>query len=226
MNSKPFLLLMLVLFFASNLNAQYDLGVKLNVGISRITNSFEPHNGSTTYRNRFPPSFQSGLCYLGHISERSKVGAELLFVQIEGCESGEGELIGSDGGTGYSKTVVRKHISYVSMPVYYGFLWGKFQLNAGLQASFALFSRGSSRVSGEYKGESFDQRNTYDELNIDRYDFGARVGFAVHVSERWVINANFYQGLHNIPANPFETWRTQQLTAGVKYLFYHDRPDK
>lgn len=217
----PLIFTITLIFINVTLFSQQNLGLKLNAGISRISNSFYPHmNPKPDWPVRVAPSGQIGLFYYFGFGEKSILGAELIFNQIEGMEKLKLRFTDRYGNsTLWAIDHTYTHISYLSLPVYYGFVIKKLSIHFGLQTSYALVSSGRSK-GGSTDG-SFKYDNKYDKLNIDKYDYGPRIGFDYSLSSKFSIDCNYYHGLNNIIKSTLisDLWKrkVRQLTVGIKY---------
>ena len=213
-------ILLLPFTFTMTVFAQSDFGIKLNGGLSRISNSAQKEVYNTTWMVQLAPSGQGGIFYNFHFGEKSVLGAELLFVQIEGKEQIEFVLTDENGNNaGHVTDKVYKHISYLGCPVYYGLQLNKVSINIGAQASFTLISSARSKGQAIYNDTITRFSNKYDKLNIKKYDFGLRAGIIFKLTDKISFEGNYYFGLNNIFNNQtlYWTWRVQQATIGVKY---------
>lgn len=214
--------LTILLLLSINITAfsQHNFGLKVNGGFSRISNSVDPSN--STWTVQFAPSGHTGLFYNMQLENKSAIGAELLFVQIEGKEKLKMDLIDINGNNvGTITSDIYKHISYLCLPVYYGYKFNKLKINVGFQTSFALTSSGQEKGQATYNGDLTTWDNKIDELNIDRYDFGPRAGVIFNCTDKFAIEGTYYFGVNNILGNgsPSWTWRVQQATVGLRYTF-------
>lgn len=214
--------LTLLILLAINLAVfgQHNLGLKVNGGLSKISNTFQISNG--TNKIQFAPSGLSGIFCNLHLGDKSVLGAELLFIQIEGREHSEFDAIDVFGNkTGTITDDIYKHISYLGIPVYYGLKFNKMTINLGLLVSFTLASSGREKGRAPYNGEVLTWDNEFDELNIDSYDFGPRAGVIFNLNDRFAIEGAYYYGANNIldDDGPDWTWRVQQATVGFRYTF-------
>lgn len=150
------------------------------------------------------------------------VGAELLFLQMEGKKKFDGvlsDMYGNKTGTFISTTFW--NISYIALPVYYGFRIKKFNINLGGQASVMVASSYNHKSHIKMDNGETDDIRTGDDLNnIDRFDFGPRAGLFFDLSEKFALEANYYFGLNDIiSGNHVISRRNQQLTVGLRYKF-------
>lgn len=205
-----------LIFINMTLHSQNNLGLKLNGGISRVSNSFYRHSTQEMgWPVRVAPSGQVGLYYFTDIGEKSLLGAELLFNQIEGKEKIKLKFTDASGNT-TMQSVTHKytHLSYLSAPIYFGLRFEKWGVNFGGMFSYLLASSG--RQKGQTTDGTFKWDNKYNKLNIDKYDYGLRIGFDYPVTTKFSVEGNFYQGINNIFMKGWAV-RVQQLTVGVRY---------
>lgn len=198
---------------------QHSLGLKINGGLSRISNSITPVNSIQI--PRFTLSGKAGFFYNMQLGSKSFLGAELLFNQIEGKEKFEFDFTDENGNNpGYATGTTYRHISYLSLPIYYGFKVNNLLINIGFQASLVLAS--SSRLKGlaTTNDEATKLDNKF-ELHVDNLDFGPRLGIAFDLSDKFAIEGIYYYGVKNILShpNPLVVWRVQQVTLGLRYSF-------
>ncbi len=205
------LIFMLLLKICPVAFVQHSFGVKINPGMSKISSSFADA--------KFTLSGNAGIYYSAKINNRSVFGAELLFLQIEGLELTEFE--GTDTGghpTGeISISEVRRHISYIGLPIYYGIKFKRLMINIGFQTSFVLFSSARDLF---YTGDEVLWDNKFDKLNIDCFDFGGRIGLIFDITDRFQIEGNYYYGVSNILKFDSCVLKNQQITIGLRYTFF------
>lgn len=215
---KQFIIFTLLTFNLPSF-AQSDLGVKINGGLSKISQSFDaPH---LTYNTQFALSGQTGLFYIAYISDKSILGAELLFLQIEGNEKIDQVLIDSNGDNiGFFKNQNYWHISYLGIPVYYGYKFYKITVNVGFQASYNLFNSVRAKSSGTIQKELYNSDRKHYGLDIYKFDFGPRAGFIYDMTDKLAIEGNYYYGIvdYTISTNSWK-WNIQQMTIGLRYKF-------
>lgn len=229
---------MIKLFFASILSTiyfisfgQHEFGIKINGGLSKITANLNLSNGSTRYS--FAPSGQVGLFYNINFGKKSQLTVEPLFSQIGSKEKMQFNSYLDNLGNPVEKLAtinIDYHISYFSIPIYYGFKIKGLTLNLGLQTSLAIANRlyyvsntpngGSIALS---KDEEFTFKNKgKGKSNIDFYDFGLRSGLVFNLNKRFAIEATYYYGINNILGTNAPSkwnWKVQQITIGLRYTF-------
>jgi hypothetical protein len=229
MHTKNFLKLSIFLssLFVFNLSVfgQQQFGIKASGGLSKITNSLNPANSILT--TPFVPSAQGGLFYNLQFGKRSSMGAELLFSQIEGKGKMETDLyIFKENSVlelvGHMTSTYYQHISYLSLPVNYGYEIKKMKISAGFQISYALSSSGRDKTNATIEGEYETSDNKYDNINIKSFNFGPKAGIIYHLSRKLAIEGSYYYGLNNIQKGDATSWKlkVQQATFGVRYTLW------
>jgi opacity protein-like surface antigen len=200
---------------------QHELGIKLNGGLSKI--KANRNISLTSSKFIFSPSGQGGIFYNLNLGKKSLIGVEFLFSQIESKE--ETKMLSTDNfgniNGEYGKINYDYHISYFSIPVYYGLKVKNMIINLGVQTSFAIASRGHWIVREDFNGIilTFEDES---KINIDSYDFGPRAGVIFNLYKRFGIEATYYYGINNImssTAPPEWNWKIQQFTLGLCYKF-------
>ena len=216
---KLHLTLFALLIISLSALSQKDYGVKINGGLSRISNTFG--DNIDDYHIQLPLSGQAGFFYNYHIGGKSVIGAELLFNQTEGKEYVDVDFTDETGKyleTG--KFYTYSHISYLTLPVYYGVKFNKLSVNLGFQGSFYLFSSSIRKTEGSLNGESIDAKSEPNEMIIDTYNIGPRIGVVYNLDAKISLEANYYYGLNNIYSKgSYYERKVQQMLIGIRYSF-------
>lgn len=221
---QPGFILFIVIAFSINTFGQHQLGIKLSGGLSKITESIESSDFNLT--TAFVPSGQVGLYYNLALGEKSSLGAELLFSQIEGKNILEMDLHDIQGNkVGYSTSISYSHISYLSLPVYYGFHMKRLSIHAGFQISRALASSGREKNEAtihEIRQESYSGNRKIDNIHITHYDLGPKAGVIYHLTNRLAVEGTYYYGINNIHQTTpiIGEWKVQQITLGIRYALW------
>jgi opacity protein-like surface antigen len=219
--------MILSIFFAFNLTVlgQYQFGIKASGGLSRMTNSMEVSDATLT--TPFVSSGQAGLFYSFQLGKKSSLGAELLFSQIEGKEKLEIDLytlngVGERNYLGYSADKTYRHISYLNLPVYYGFKINGLVINAGFQISYALSSSGRKKGYAIVEGITYTSNNKTHDINIKKIDFGPRAGITYNLTDKLAFEGTYYYGFNNIQKGNPILWKlkVQQATLGIRYTLW------
>lgn len=207
----------LFLFLPLSLFGQHNFGIKLNGGLSWISNTYNPSYVSITYQPAI--SGQAGLFYSIHPGNKFVFETELLFIQIEGRDE-----VGIDlRGEGFITIHGTNHISYISIPVHCGLKVNRFIFNLGFQFSFVVASSGKEEIEWIYGSYESTWIREYDQLNMDKFDFGPRIGVQFQLNDKFAIEALYYHGLRKV--NTYADYNLeryiQQATIGFRYSFYH-----
>jgi hypothetical protein len=151
----------------------------------------------------YRPSGQIGVFYNFHLGSSSSMGTELLLLQIEGKSKYK-----KVSGDSYD---VLRHLTYVGLPIYYGYKVKKIECNLGFQFNYLL--RGKEQ-NGNFGNETY-------KANIDKFDYGVRGGIIYDYSNKFEIEGNYYFGINNIWADTYHkgNWKVRQLTVGLRYKF-------
>ncbi|MBW6484052.1 MAG: PorT family protein [Vicingaceae bacterium] len=221
MNLVKTILVLILYVVCLTTYGQHTFGVKLADGWSKIStkiNSSPP----TPQEFKFMPSYQGGLSYNFHFKNKSLIGAELLFSKIRGKEHSESPTTDEFGNPTDEFIIgnVDRHISYLSVPVYYGLNYKKFTVNIGVQTSFVIYSSGlATTLAPDNNGNTLYFENKTAKLPITNYDFGIRAGLSFALSNNIMVESFYYYGLLNIYEYHSTNWKwtIQQLTVGVKY---------
>lgn len=223
--------LIIIILLSINLKAsgQYNSGLKFNAGLSRIAKEFNKLNESLNPAVQFAPSGQVGIFHNLSLNSNSILGLELLLVQIGGKDKQDIYIIDFNGtniGQGTSNTYF--HISYLTLPVYYGLKLNKLTLNFGFQGSVLLGSNGRSKGQIHYTQQIVTWDNKSKGLNIDKFDFGPRAGVIFNLTDKLAVEGIYYHGINNILANniSMETWRIRQIIVGLRYNLKVDTKNK
>ena len=223
-------LILTFLICSFNTFGQNEFGIKCNLGISKLTEKFDL-GGPIGYKFLVMPSGHCGLYYNCHTGKSSIIGTELLFIQIEGKEKYKLPVqYNSDTNQrGFANGNVWRHISYLGLPVYYGFKIKKINLNAGFQVNFVLKSSGRSKGNAPNDhGGVVRWDNHSNKLYIDNYDYGVRGGINYNHSDKFAFEGTYYYSLNNILSdnNNGVKWKIQQLTIGLRYKFLQQKRNK
>ncbi|NOQ75490.1 MAG: outer membrane beta-barrel protein [Crocinitomix sp.] len=225
-------LLILGLFWIQATYAQHQFGAKLGLGISKT----DPHFVNSDYSRfqvKYKPSAYLGLYYNYELNEHFYVGADLNFSQIEGridaqYYGGKYEL---DGEVFYTwentaNSISNYHLSYLTLPVYLGVKFKSFDMALGCQTGLMLRGAYSSMTSYFDEEVWTESNKSSDDIGFDLLDFGANIGLGYQLTEKWKIQANYYQGINDllptdlIVIGELNPWRNNQFTLGFSYQFF------
>ena len=222
-----------IILFAFTMIAfgQQSIGVKLNGGLSYLKKEIIMNPPVPMTQEFYPVlSGQGGLTYSYCYKNKFLLGTELIYSQIEGKGylKTPSSVINGVFSNEYITNNSLQHIYYLGVPIYFGFIYKKLNINLGVQTNFALASGGLEKIQASYDGELISYDIKKDDLGINKVDFGARLGLFYRLSDKFSIEANYYCGLTNLLKNKslFDSpiWQVQQLTIGLRYnLFIFDR---
>lgn len=204
------------LFCLSKCFSQYDFGVKINSGLSKISNSIKYDNVTSSIKPSI--SAQVGLYLNYNLYDSLFIGGDVLLLQIEGKEK---MVYDEPSGPGIvPKTItenINTHLSYIGIPLYFGYKIKKMIVNIGFQYLYMIYS--SSVDKFQIESQSFELRKS--NLNLIKYNYGPSILFLFKLSEKINIEANYYYGLNTISKIiDFENRKIQQLTFGLKYKIF------
>lgn len=194
MNLTKIILVFIFYVVCFTTKGQHDFGVKINYGWSKISTEINS-TSQLTQKFIFMPSYQGGLYYTFHFNNSSIIGAELLFSKIRGKEHSESPTIDEFGNPTNQLIIgkIDRNISYLSIPIYYGFNYKKLHLNIGIQTSFVIASNGfATTLVPDNKGNILYFENKAEKLSIKNFDSGIRAGLFFDLTKRISIEATYY----------------------------------
>ena len=213
-------LISLCLFIAFSCSAfgqpSYSYGFNFAAGVSRV-----PMNGENiTFSTKIGPSGVAGLFFQTKLKKRGLLGVEVNLSQIEGRWTSEEQINDGFGNTIGTRFISGKqHITYISLPIFYGFTLKNCTLYGGVQFGLAASGKRANSITTIISGDE----NTSEELgnlSIVLPDFGTRIGAIWKISNKISLEAKYYQGLLNIfdqeTTKSTYFWLTQQATLGVR----------
>jgi hypothetical protein len=193
-----------------------------NIGLSKVTSNL-PKSGN--YKVKFTLSGNLGMFLEKKIGQNSSLGIEALWVQIEGKEITDNKELTSFNGQeleviGVISDKSTLHSSYVGIPVYYRFEFGKIGVKGGFQSMIFLFASSNYEANGEIGGEPYEAESEIKDIKFDRIDIGPKVGVDYQLNEKLRLRIDYYHGLTDITSDEFP-WqrRNRQFNLGVNYIF-------
>jgi len=209
---------------------QSIIGVKVNGGLSYLKSELKTYPPTPMTQEYYPMfSGQGGLTYQYCFKNRFVIGTELLYSQIEGkdIENGLSGVLFNNNfiRDGHYQTTIYRHIYYLGLPFYVGYNLKKMTLNLGVQTNLKFgggFHWYTNAAYDNGKIETFDFKSN--SLNINKMDFGLRIGIFYKLSDKFSIETNYYYGLTNlVPVDSNDeppVWNIQQLTFGLRYELF------
>ncbi|MBL4658355.1 MAG: outer membrane beta-barrel protein [Flavobacteriales bacterium] len=200
---------------------QRRLDLHLAGGVSHISDEYETQFYSQTHETPIGPSFKLGVISTGNLAKNSIIRSGIEFNQIEGVDIQEWDLGLYVAPTGHFKIDVRMHVSYLTVPIYYGFQMERFCLYFGVRGSVAVlreYNQQNIHTEGDSVGVFNSTRNKLDEVSI--VDYGVSAGSTFQFNDKLGIELNYYYGLNDILDLVNESegrWGVQQGTLGLNY---------
>ncbi len=220
------LIVILILLASHVLSAQSTYGFKINAGASRIPALFETSPTEYQLTDRHVPrlSGQAGVFVNYSFTNRFTFGTEILLSHVAGRQRLWMELWDGTNVIGTSTDVIDRWITNISIPVYVGLQFGKWNPNFGGEVHYAIISGGRERGNAIVNGQTNSWDNGPDELYIRKFDVGLRPGVVYHFSDWIQFELNGYYGLTNLVKDEsfreYADWKVQQLTIGVRFNFH------
>ena len=219
---KNILLVLVLLNFYSAIYGQHTFGVKLDGGISNI--SIKTTNGQSLKHIFYvQPSFNGGIYYSIKTHKKLTLGIEALFTQINGKEYLGIPLTDNNNvPTGqYSSDTIWRHISYIGIPIYFGYCYKKFNFNIGIQTNIRVGGKGREIGSVPSNGDTLTWDNKFTNFNgYDKLDFGIRAGVVFDIYRRFGLEGVYFYGLNNnLKGSITSNWKmkNRQLLIGIRY---------
>lgn len=218
------LLLLFIMIIGLNSAKSQNLiiGGTGNIGLSKVTSNL-PISGD--YKTKFTLSGNLGMFLEKKIGQKSSLGIEAIWVQIEGKEiTDDIELTGINGQDieviGVISDRSTLHSSYVGIPVYYRIEFGKIGIKGGFQSMIFLFASSNYEANGEINGEPYEADSEMKDIEFDRIDIGPKVGVDYRLNGKFRLRVDYYHGLTDITSDeyPWER-RNRQFNLGVSYIF-------
>ncbi|MEZ4917819.1 MAG: outer membrane beta-barrel protein [Saprospiraceae bacterium] len=219
---KLLLLLIMTIGLNSAKSQNLVIGGTGNIGLSKVTSNL-PISGD--YKTKFTLSGNMGMFLEKEIGQKSSFGIEVLWVQIEGKEITENkELTAFNGQSveviGVISDKSTLHSSYVGIPVYCRFEFGKIGIKGGFQSMIFLFASSNYEASGEINGEPYEAKSKTKDIKFDRIGIGPKVGVDYQLNNKFRLRADYYHGLTDITSAKFPWQRgIRQFNWGVNYIF-------
>jgi hypothetical protein len=196
--------------------AQHDFGLKASGGLSYVATTDDGYY-SINGKDYFQASAQAGLYYNLHIKSKFSFTTELLYSLVKSKRISE-TINYLDPNGPNNKATTKSAISYLAIPIYFGYNIKKLNINLGFQTAFELANSGVVEITDSNTGTITSAKI---ESYIKNMDFGARIGFNYQFSKRFAVEAIYYFGLINIAENKYveTTSKIQQILLGIRYNF-------
>lgn len=217
-----YLLLLIIIGMNTAKSQNWVIGGTGNLGFSKVTSNSPI---SEYNKEKFTFSGNSGIFFEKKIGQKSSLGIEVLWVQIEGKNVWNDKVLTILNGqerevVGVISEKSTLHSSYIGLPVYYQFELGKFGIKGGVQSMIFLFASSNYEAVGELNGKPYETTSSNKDVKLDRIDIGPKVGFDYRFNEKFEIRIDYYHGLADITyrGSPWQS-RNRQFTIGLNYIF-------
>jgi len=159
--------------------AQTSIGLRANGGLSKMITK-QNHDG-IEQKFYFEPSWKAGVNFRKEFSKQSLIEIGILFSRIGGKEESTVPLTSSSGPTKeYWILKYKRHISYLAVPLAYGFISDRLVLKGGGQLAFALESDESFSYSTNSSVKLVVLYDESERPEIVDFDYGLCVGFTMN----------------------------------------------
>ncbi len=216
---KLIILPLVFILSSASLIGQHSLGIKASFGASKLKTSY---GYSMDYIDYFRPSGQLGFAYKYNLTNRSIIGSELLYYQIRGKEHSNLAFTDDFGDPiGIMKLDTWRDISYLGLPLYYGYNFKKFALCIGIQTSVTLFSNGKERSEfPDLNGDPVITNYEFSGLNIDMLNVGPIADIKYNLTDKGAVEIMYYYGVNNVQKD-IHDWKINPhlFTLGLVYYF-------
>jgi len=212
---------------STNLFGQSDIGFKASVISSFVAfrDVSDLHIAIANQKNLISPSGQIGFFYSHTFNKKSSFETDLMFNQVESRTSYDQNMLNYNEGLSAAsynsdyREESRMHLSYLSLPVYYGYKIRKFTFYLGFQTSLKL---GASYTIVSHSSGYTLSGGSQPLSNIDNIDYGPKAGITWRLSNYLNLEGNWYYGLNNITHDPdlknYREYRIRQVSLGIRYI--------
>ena len=220
---RKLFLILITIIVPLSVFGQHTFGFKASAGLSKIISTSDVK--LTVHKNYFALSGAEGLFYNRRLRKKHLFGAELLFMQIRGkvhTENYASGQVGNLSGTYYIKDNW-SFVSYVGVPIYYGFRYKKLNVNLGFQALLTMKSRGRIEGINGQNSVSVPYETKINKLDVSNYNYGPRAGIMFSFTRLISVEAVYYHGINNILVTDStlnEAWTVRQITIGIRCKLY------
>lgn len=224
-----FIFFLLLVLWVSVSGQSLQFGVTGNLGVSKITNEY----GIRVVGNNADDhavSGNAGFIFLYSPIKNFSIGAELLFVQMEGKQTYDNEFFDygqTDGIPFYiiiglnSKGVSKTHLSYLGLPVFLRYRYRRIAGSIGLQTLFFHMGSAESKSRTTLNGVS-TQSETSGDFTARFIDYGPKMGLSFGITENLWLRADYYLGFKDVLDEDSRfvslTRKNRQLTLGLNYF--------
>ncbi len=214
--------LLIVLATQTTTAQKLTVGATGNIALSKISADWEYSGDSKV---KFAISGNAGVFANYKLGAKSSIGAELLWLQMEGKHINPDHILSmmNEQGLFVNATVSSKvtfHLSYLAIPLHYRLAIGKLGIKAGVQPMIYLFGSSNYEVNGEMDGQPLNAKDKITDIPFDRVDIGPKIGIDYQFNNKFSLRADYYHGLLDITDSGDDYYkRNQQVNIGLSYAF-------
>jgi len=212
---KRYLLVLLSLLVTGSILGQSRFGLRADLGISRSYGRQD--------ELKMHPAAQGGIFYELDLGQKSILGGKLMFTQIEIKDEDKGHVTAGNY-TYFIATRTNYHLSYLSIPLYYGFKFNSISVNLGVEPSYHLINASNRKTETLINGVKNTTISNYSSFS-NLFDIGTRIGVVYHFNDKLNLEVQYYLDLNKIIGDDIYqsyTDRVDQLTIGIAYIL-HER---
>ncbi len=210
-------IILALVFFSLNTQAQITFGVKAGLNMANISANFADANDEPA--TKMGIAFHAGLAVDYALSEKMSIQSGLLFT-IKGAND-DLDALAKDYDELYNVTGVEvtgsstNRFNYLEIPIHFAYsINEKLQLYAGPYVAIGFGGKAKSDITIAFDGESDTDVNETifksvmgevdladladDELPLNGLDFGLNLGIGYKVTPAILVNAGYSLGLANL----------------------------
>lgn len=211
-----------VIFFCFNLTglfAQHQIGVRLDLGVSSISNESDQ---TAHYEVKPNIAGSIGLTYVFQISEFMGAEADLLITQLNSAQiqTYEGSFQGCIYCTGTTSITRNFSFTYLTLPIYLKLRADRVKFGLGFRTGFRMYDGSTYTQSSTIGGATVKIGPTGSPYGLKPIDFGPALLIDFDLTEKWALGAHGYMGIlkkpHNLTGDQFYKF---QIGLGATYHF-------
>jgi hypothetical protein len=205
------------------------IGCTGNIGLSKVTSNIPIPDD---YRVKFTSSGNLGIFLEKKIGQKSSLGIEALWIQIEGKEITKDIVLTVVNGQeleeiGVVSNKLKLHSSYIGIPIYYRGQIGKIGIKGGFQSMIFLFANSDHESIGEINGEPYEDEGKIKNIKFEQIDMGPKLGVDYKLNSKIRLRADYYHGLIDITSNEFPWERkNRQINLGIQLEFGKEKKER
>lgn len=208
---------------AANMESSISLGFKFNAGASEVRESFTANPFNFVPDNKLQFAYNFGILTHYKFDVNNGIGLEVFYNKVNGLDHLGEDYIDGNGekfGSGYRD--IERHLSYLSIPVYYTYSISKWRFGIGIQTSFALSATNVQTFNGTRNGMPYYYQVTNNDYKIKDYDVGPKLCIFYKLSDNLVLNADYYIGVttvnDNLTGYSSQNLNNEVLSFGIVFM--------